>query len=469
MAGFFNRKPKAKADGDGSRTGADLSLLRQKQTDRWIAAIDFGTTYSKAAMVRVKEGRVAQDDVVLLSLAEDGGYLLPSALFIHNDRIVFGRRAFELSADVADPGRLRFESPKRLVSKLNRDELRRLAPAAIDPSGRFTNGELLTLLLGYLACRFDLALKGQEQHLQGLLPLLRISRPAWSLENEEDGEKLLAEHLGRAFVLARTLEDGFADADGLATDRARAALDAVDGAGDDLGAELRRLLMRKPGGEDCIDRGFVPESTAVAAAYIEPRRGQGMVMVVSDVGGGTSDFGVFLSAPGAAERGRIGEIVRGRVCLERGGDDLDAIVYAYLRGVNELVEGLPAHQARLARLKRGIRTYKETLFRDGELLGEIEGDLKDLLQQPALKAFALEIQRAFSTPNRIALDYWGPNRELRIIRTGGGATLPFVVSLGGGPDGPAPPDWMTDPNYQIHYPQMAVAIGAAMPVMPEQR
>jgi hypothetical protein len=50
--------------------------------------------------------------------------------------------------------------------------------------------------------------------------------------------------------------------------------------------------------QDCIDRGFVPEATAVAAAAIRPDKRRRRVLVVVDVGAGTSDFGAFVTVPG---------------------------------------------------------------------------------------------------------------------------------------------------------------------------
>jgi hypothetical protein len=42
--------------------------------------------------------------------------------------------------------------------------------------------------------------------------------------------------------------------------------------------------------QDCIDRGFVPEATAVAAAAIHPDKRRRRILVVVDVGAGTSEF-----------------------------------------------------------------------------------------------------------------------------------------------------------------------------------
>jgi hypothetical protein len=57
-------------------------------------------------------------------------------------------------------------------------------------------------------------------------------------------------------------------------------------------AKILALLMQRVEVEkevqDCIDRGFVPEATAVAAAAIRPDKRRRRVLVVVDVGAGTS-------------------------------------------------------------------------------------------------------------------------------------------------------------------------------------
>ena len=66
---------------------------------------------------------------------------------------------------------------------------------------------------------------------------------------------------------------------------------------------------------------------------------------------------------------------------------------------------------------------------------------------------------------------------VRILLTGGGAELPFVRGLAASPaqervpiieENPTPP-WVAGTNWNVAFRQLAVAVGGAMPSLPEQR
>src|SRR6266436_7580365 len=91
---------------------------------------------------------------------------------------------------------------------------------------RFTRADLLLLLLGFIGFRFDRALQGETVR-KGRIPRLRIARPAWKREFEQDGEALLLDLLARALVLARTIGALYETDDGLSVDLALSALKQV--------------------------------------------------------------------------------------------------------------------------------------------------------------------------------------------------------------------------------------------------
>jgi len=435
------------------------SWLRQAQTETWIAGVDFGTTFSKAAVVRRSLDQIQPDDLRILELGDDGALLLPSAIYIDGDRLFFGRKAFDRSLERNDPNRDRFESPKHYLSAVNSPELDGAASVRIDPEGRFKNGELLQLLLAFLSASIMRALKRQPE-FKDQVPKFRISRPAWERTAELQGEKLLSSYLGRAFLLGATLGDQLLDPDGLKIDAARNVLDAVNKCGFEPGALFNKLLV-EPGAS------YVPESTAVAAAHVRPEAGQGRVIVVADIGGGTSDFGAFLSVPGRDKRGRIQEIGSVRRSVPLGGDELDARLITYLKRKNDLEDQAPAHAAKLARLRRDVRTLKLELFAEGALVGELKGDREEFLNLESVQVFAGALREAFNAPADEARGY--RQRSQHVARTGGGATLPFILDLGADLRPVELPPWIDNPNLQMLYPQLAVAIGAAMPSLPEQK
>jgi molecular chaperone HscA len=102
---------------------------------------------------------------------------------------------------------------------------------------------------------------------------------------------------------------------------------------------MRRIELGRDQ-KDCIDRGFVPEATAVAAGAIKPERRLRRVFLIADVGAGTCDFGAFVTVTGDG-RGRIKELPRGRRVVLRGGNFLDQQVIALLKDKAGLSEGCP--------------------------------------------------------------------------------------------------------------------------------
>jgi molecular chaperone DnaK (HSP70) len=239
--------------------------------------------------------------------------------------------------------------------------------------------------------------------------------------------------------------------------------------------------------QDCIDRGFVPEATAVAAAAIRPDKRKRRVLVVVDVGAGTSDFGAFITVPGDGT-GRIGELQRARRVVLRGGNFLDEQVVALLKDKAGLVEGMPSAIGPLARLRREATRIKEDLFRDEEVLEDlgngqfVSASLGELLEREPLKSFGNELWERFKETLAVATGFTrgltNPPHSIEVILTGGGSRLPMVQSLitraQRESDFPVTvtdtlPGWITETNWSQLFPQLAVAIGGAMPNMPEQR
>ena len=474
----------ALASAPTAKSKLDRSLLDAKVDDNWTACIDFGTAFSKIAMVRFHEtGTTTTEHVRPLQIGPGStpGFsplMCPSALYIVQERIHFGERAFVVHANHGANNRRCFESPKHYISALNEQLLETPTNEAEDPTQSFTRKHLLLLLLGFIMFRFDRALR-VEDSLKGRLPRLRIARPAWKRKFEQAGEALLLDLLARAFILARTIGPRYETNEGLSIKLAISALELANQV-IQPSALLQEKLVRTEARVDCIQRGFVPEATAVAAAAIRPEQGQRRLFVIADIGAGTSDFGAFNAVPGKGQRGRIGEYTKARHIVEKGGNFLDSQVVSYLIRKNGLNAELPADIGTIAALRREARRYKEDLFRDEELLGALQGELHELLAQPEVKAFVQELRDRFSETlnvtclEAVTLEQHPP---VRVLLTGGGAALPFVRDLAKmdspnfihviGQD-PMPP-WVEDTNWKISFKQLAVAIGGAMPSLPEQK
>jgi Hsp70 protein len=347
----------------------------------------------------------------------------------------------------------------------------------------FTRGDLLTLLLAHLIWQGHTA--AQQEGLRGL-PRLRFARPSWKADHARRGEEQLLKLFAKAFAIAGTLRERLSDAHGLPIAQAKSALDLLR----DHSEPAQLLMQRVEIGEDehdCIDRGFVPEATAVAAAAIRPGQPGRRVFVVVDVGAGTTDFGAFVSVPGSGD-GRIGELRRGQRVVLRAGNFLDEQVVALFRDKAGLTDGMAASVAPLAYLKREAARIKEDLFRKAHVTEDLPNGqlvrvtLEELLERSPIQGFARELWERFSETLSAAVDFTRgltlPPASIEVILTGGGSGLPMVSELITRAEreleysvtqAKARPRWVESASWSAAFSQLAVAVGGAMPVMPEQR
>jgi molecular chaperone HscA len=488
-AGSVPPEPQGQQEAAGSPLTLDLSLLRVQPNKDWLACVDFGTALSKICMVRRHQpGTATSNDVKALRIGprttEQGGSVLaPSTLYILQDRIYFGDRALQVSAEHNDSDRERFESPKQILSEMASDALDLPPNRRQDPTQCLTRGDLMALLLAHLIWRAVVA--AQTTGLQSL-PKLRFARPAWDKNHALRGEERLLQLFAKAFVIASSLQGRLDDPRGVPMAEARWVLEQLNAHGEKHLDLLKKRVEIGPDTDDCIDRGFVPEATAVAAAAIRPERGVRRIIVVIDVGAGTSDFGAFVTVPGQGD-GRISELQRGRRVVLRGGNFLDEQVIALLKDKAGLVDGMPAAISALAYLKREASRLKEDLFRQGRITvrlsnGQfVRASLSELLEREPVQDFAQELCSKFSETLSVATDFTrgltlSPN-SIEVILTGGGSQLPMVkdllaqvnqVSLHPVTRTDVMPSWL-DANLSQLFPQLAVALGGAMPVLPEQR
>ncbi|MEQ1493201.1 MAG: hypothetical protein ABL932_21910, partial [Terricaulis sp.] len=103
----------------------------------WTLCIDFGTAYSKAAVA--PSGAWSRFDPatvrpLMLSAEGQNAFLLDSAVFVDEDRVLFGRAALNEADEQADKKRAALRSFKTLLSVSDLDRaLNTNAPATIDP------------------------------------------------------------------------------------------------------------------------------------------------------------------------------------------------------------------------------------------------------------------------------------------------------------------------------------------------
>ena len=445
----------------------------------WIGCIDFGTAFSKFALVKaVDREDLAPETIAPLPIAVRPGleaanpFLLPSIVYVTNDNVLFGREAEQTAMRDEGSGRRPFLSPKQYLSTHDLDQIDGQLDWDIDPTLKFTPRKLLQLFLAHLLERAgDHA---RREDLPWPVPL-RIARPAWDQTRAEQGEAILKELVKDGFALCDALGPALSAKGGLAHRQAMAA--------------LRKLKSSTAKDEDIFKlseegKASVREATAVASGSI--RDNGRRVVVVVDVGGGTSDFGAF--ATGLAWRNVIAEIEGSSAILREAGDHLDMLLRDFILKKAGLSRDHPAGAGAARRLLVFGRDNKERLFSYGTLpvrLGDrmLEVGLEEFLDEPEVKGFAERLRERCRHTLEIAVpcarEFQRLSRRrtpVSFLFTGGGYNLPMVKALYEDPS----ISWIYDvasPNvagraeeldfYSV-YRQLAVAIGGAVHELPRE-
>jgi molecular chaperone DnaK (HSP70) len=462
-----------------------MSLLAIRRDGNWIGCIDFGTALSKAALVkRMSTSRLRERDIIPLTVGSTNGvpsstpFLLPSLVYVTEDAILFGEKARQAALRGERQGRQAFSSPKQYLSTQEPECLDEALEIEIDPTGSYTPRGLLILFLAYLL------LQAQAAAIRANAPWpvpLRIARPAWDRLRAEGGEKTLKGLLLCAFAVIDHLGDKLAAPNGLQHDLARPLLAAVidrnlDGEFD----EFEQVFELAPS----THSASILEATAVAAGLV--RRTGRRVIVVADIGAGTSDFGAFMT--GLAGNNVVGEIPESSQILREAGDHIDMLLTRSILDQAGIDPHDPAGKGAAARMRARQRAYKEALFNEGSLTVDLNDDIRTITQQEFLadhrvQDFSRRLQAKFSSTLEVAIDCarhhsprYGPQTPIEIILTGGGNSLPMVQNLATDP----PLAWRyvaanreltalaNVPGVRAIERQLAVAIGGAVQHIPKQ-
>jgi hypothetical protein len=147
---------------------------------------------------------------------------------------------------------------------------------------------------------------------------LRVARPAWNRSRAAQREAALRQIVTEAIALTEILGAALSAAGGITH---RKALSALKKAGNERREDTVIFQLDESG-----ENASVLEATAVAAASIK-NTGRRVVLVV-DIGGGTSDFGVFMT--GLPGRSVIAELQNSSQILHKAGDHLDMLLRGYI-------------------------------------------------------------------------------------------------------------------------------------------
>ena len=371
-----------------------MSLLTRPRDRNWIGCIDFGTALSKAAVIKRKiTSKLTAREILPLTIGTHdgiGSLLLPSLVYITEDSILFGKNAGSAAIRGEPYGRLAFTSPKQYLSTQEPECLDEVLEKEIDPTGTYTPRKLLILFLAHLLVQAKAATEAAG--IPWPVPL-RIARPAWDRKRALEGEKTLKGLLLCAFAAVDSLGGKLIGAEGLPHDLAHSVLSAVIDRGLFNKVDEYRHIFELASGTESAS---IPEATAVAAGLI--RRTGRRVIVVADIGAGTSDFGAFMT--GLPGHNVVGEIPESSQILREAGDHLDMLLTIMILDQAGIDRHDQAGKGAARRLRTRQRENKEILFREGSVTVELNDDvraitLQEFLADRRVQEFSLRLRSKF--------------------------------------------------------------------------
>lgn len=432
----------------------------------WTLCIDFGTAFSKAAVAPSTSWSAfdpAQVRPLMLGGPGQGNsFLLDSAVFVDDDRILFGAAAVARAEALAGQKRMALKSFKTLLSVSDLERaLNTGLPRSLDPHRVFVQRDLIVLYLAYLSAAIGRACAADPVLTRGVTFDCRYAAPAWRSGDSAGNHDIVVRLFGEGDAVRAALGSEILSHHGVPI---KTALDAVTAA---RTADTSNAQM-----------GLIYEATAAAAYTSIGLADSASHLIVVDMGAGTTDIAAMTQTGGPLQ-----ELPEARVTLKQAGDFVDRVIANIaLEACPELKT--PQRQAELWRsMFQSMRDIKESLFLDGRVAFRHEGrtitiTLKDLERDEDFREFAANLERAYEHGLIVARDHAKreKSRDLQAVAVGGGAFAPFIQKLirkkppSAGrikvKPRPATPDWAHAPEFGGNlapvFPQLAIAIGGAL-------
>lgn len=437
-----------------------------------LMCIDFGTSFSKAFAVHDK---ISGLELIDLPMGQgDSGkerFFAAADILIDKGSIFFG---LDASSRIGSNNMDRIiQSPKQLFTMSEDATTLRYETLNIkqDPQQIFSVRDVIVLYLSYLNFL-------SESELAKSASTLNVSRrfthPAWKSDFRDANKREMSRMMAEAIVLSRNLSDLLVK--GLPTEMAASALRQARSLEDD---QLPLQLVA----------GSVREATAAGAgALLATDVGKRQGYLIVDVGAGTTDIAGFV----AVHRNDTGEvkiieIEEAAIAIRWAGNLLDQYLSNYIIGKSGFSLGSAEAQALENKLRKERRNIKEQLFTENFVMIDLSNDtdyveveLDDFLATEEVKRFTAKLHATVAQ----SIDAMGMfANKLMLVATGGGASLPMVEGLASVPleteqHGAVKltlkavmSEALVDeyPELEEVYPQLAVAIGGALPELPEER
>lgn len=435
------------------------------QREEWTLCVDFGTAFSKAAAApRGAWSRFHPEDVRPLALSREEGanpFLLDSAVFVDDDRVLFGRSALARADSLAHKRRQALRSFKTLLSVSDLDRaLNTSAPASIDPHRVFPMRDLVVLYLAYLFAATDRGVRSDPILSEASAIERRYAAPAWRSGDSGGLHHAVVRLFGEAEAFRAAVGEKILAPQGLSL---KAVKDALPGS------------LSQP---RAVQMGLVFEATAAAAYTSIGLEESASHMVVVDMGAGTTDIAAV-----ARSGGRMEELPEARVTLKQAGDFVDRIIANIVLDANARARGAEQQTMLWRLLMRHMRDIKEGLYADGKAMLRHEDraislSMRDVEKDRDFKDFVKNLQHAFDESMEVVRDSANERkrRGVQTVAVGGGANAPFIQALltRRPPRSsklvieprPATPDWAFAPAFRGNlapvFPQLSIAIGGAL-------
>ena len=429
--------------------------------------LDFGTAMSKAFAWNKDS-----DIPIPLRIGHAAGepasspYSLNSAIFISRNGLVFFGQAAINRAAAADPEQHRaFMSIKDILTVGPMNDLQEPVPDQYDPGGHLVRyREVIALYLAFLTDSALLALLEDHQVESRNIPR-SYTKPVFDQERDEWATAILTD----CAIVGQALADRFTGQwiEGIPLDALRTVIDKANTQEEPL----------------VVEGGVLPEPVAAFASRVRkfaPEGHRRRLMMVIDVGAGTTDFAMFARVEREDEI-RLCRIGNSVTTIRIGGDAIDDALMDYLLQQAEVTAGRSRRGAIMADLKRDIRLVKEELFRNGYVTRRLVNDLNtearisEFEECPAMVSLRDAMQEKFHDVLSEIDSSWLTFDHLEVFFTGGGASLNMVtrlarnqpVAVGGSRITPIPvtqtPSWLEDECEDVadSFRQLAVCIGGA--------
>lgn len=452
-----------------------------------VVCLDFGTAKSKAFASLNQDATPDPSDLVELGLGlrdrdEDRAvYSVSSSVWISDDGLMFaGSNALRQSTQtIGATQRRRLDSIKQELnlSNFEKNLAQRVLEQDVNPTSiPLSYEDAICFFLAYLT---DLA--GEELASQEHRRIFkrRFTLPCWRDDQRKWASAEIHRCLRRAQVLADTFHSRWNG--GIPVDEFKAAVTQA--------AQYESKLMHLME-EGRSAAGGILEPIAAGSGRVWADRSTRNLVLVVDVGAGTTDFSLFWVVQTGNDQRRAFPVQPCADAIRMAGDTIDDIliqkILSSVHGdLNETNKSRITADLRL----RGIRRLKEQLFITGKVEVPLVTDQivtierEDFQNLPQIKALTTGLEQRLSDFLSKVHQSWSktPGDGLLVL-TGGCAQLPFIQALSNRSWNVAGvstrfaqtrllPEMIAsnfDSDFQREYPQLAVAIGGALPLIDEK-